>query len=93
VADTIYQKHAKGARYATGYIKCPTGVYTLCGSIPEYMLHMIFLDEETAKAAVDEAVECINTHDQTDAFERSHRFARHWLVGQFTVGANTQETE
>jgi hypothetical protein len=90
MTDTIYQKRAKGAYFTTCYMKCPTGVYILCGTMPEYMQNMIFLDEEIAKTAVDEAVDYLNSDDDIDTFERSHRFARLWLAGQFTVGANTK---
>lgn len=42
-------------QYEATYIRCPTGVYMLVGTVPAYLSELLFKDEATTIEARDEA--------------------------------------
>ena len=86
-----YSRLADNAWERTSYHECPTGVFVLDGPMPEYLEYLYFFDEETAKTAVDEAIECLNQHARRSmAYMLRHTFGRGWLNGQLGYGTQPE---
>jgi len=48
-------KEQKMYHYEVGYMQCPTGVFKLNGTVPQYLTEILFEDEASVRQALTEA--------------------------------------